>query len=97
MASRPGAPNEERSWLQARGQAELSFTRDGFEPRGAVPSLPSGAKRSARWSSREVSRVLMGLLVEMFVAEGDALVVGIDETLQRRAMGGRSLPRVGLL
>jgi hypothetical protein len=38
----------------------------------------------ARWSSRKVSRVLLGLLVEMFVAEGDPLVVGIDETLERR-------------
>ena len=38
----------------------------------------------ARWPSREVSRVLMGLLVEMFVAEGAPLVVGIDETLERR-------------
>jgi hypothetical protein len=38
----------------------------------------------ASWSSREVSRVLLGLLVEMFVAEGDPLVVGIDETLERR-------------
>jgi hypothetical protein len=38
----------------------------------------------ARWSSREASRILLGLLVEMFVAEGDPLVVGIDETLERR-------------
>ncbi len=38
----------------------------------------------ASWSSREVSRVLLGLLVEMFVPEGDPLVVGIDETLERR-------------
>src|SRR5215218_185107 len=37
----------------------------------------------ARWSSREASRVLLGLLVEMFVPEGDPLVVGIDETLER--------------
>src|SRR5919202_6874241 len=35
-------------------------------------------------SSRAVSRVLLGLLVEMFVPEGDPLVVGIDETLERR-------------
>jgi len=28
--------------------------------------------------------VLLGLLVEMLVAEGDPLVVGIDETLERR-------------
>jgi hypothetical protein len=38
----------------------------------------------ASWSSREVNRVLLGLLVEAFVPEGDPLVVGIDETLERR-------------
>jgi hypothetical protein len=35
-------------------------------------------------SSAKASRVLLGLLVEMFVPEGDPLVVGIDETLERR-------------
>ena len=38
----------------------------------------------ARWSSLEVGRVLLGLLVEAFVPEGSPLVVGIDETLERR-------------
>ena len=38
----------------------------------------------ARWSSREVSRILLGLLVETFVPEGEPLVVGIDETVERR-------------
>lgn len=38
----------------------------------------------ARWSSREASRVLLGLLVKAFVPEGCPLVVGIDETLERR-------------
>ena len=38
----------------------------------------------ASWSSRKVSRVLLGLLVEAFVPEGDRVVVGIDETLERR-------------
>jgi hypothetical protein len=38
----------------------------------------------ARWSSLKTSRVLLGLLVEMLVPEGDPLVVGIDETLERR-------------
>ncbi len=37
----------------------------------------------AAWSSREASRVLLGLLVKTFVPEGP-LVVGIDETLERR-------------
>ena len=38
----------------------------------------------ASWSSLKVSRVLLGLLVEAFVEEGSPLVVGIDETLERR-------------
>jgi hypothetical protein len=37
----------------------------------------------ASWSSRQASRALLGLLVETFVPEGP-LVVGIDETLERR-------------
>src|SRR5215216_1996942 len=48
----------------------------------------------ARWSSREASRVLLGLLVEMFVPEGDPLVVGIDETLERRY--GRKISAKGV-
>jgi hypothetical protein len=37
----------------------------------------------AVWSSREASRVLLGSLVETFAPEGP-LVLGIDETLERR-------------
>jgi DDE superfamily endonuclease len=38
----------------------------------------------ASWASLKASRVLVGLLVETFVPEGDPLVLGIDETLERR-------------
>jgi DDE superfamily endonuclease len=38
----------------------------------------------AVWSSRDASRILLGLLIEAFVPEGGPLVVGIDETLERR-------------
>src|SRR5918995_1247173 len=38
----------------------------------------------AKWSSMEASRILLDSLVEVFVPEGDPLVVGIDETLERR-------------
>jgi hypothetical protein len=39
----------------------------------------------ASWSSREASRLLLGLLVEAFVPEGGGpLVLGVDETLERR-------------
>src|SRR5215213_1661508 len=45
----------------------------------------------AVWSSREASRILLGLLVEAFVPEGP-LVLGIDETVERR-WARRYLPR----
>jgi len=45
----------------------------------------------ASWSSREASRVLLGLLVEAFVPEGP-LVLGVDETLERR-WGRRIAPK----
>ena len=37
----------------------------------------------ARWSSLEASRILLGLLLEAFVGEGP-LILGLDETLERR-------------
>jgi hypothetical protein len=37
----------------------------------------------ARWSSLKASRILLGLLLEAFVGEGP-LILGIDETLERR-------------
>jgi hypothetical protein len=38
----------------------------------------------ARWSSREVSRRLLGMLVETFVPVDGPVVVGLDETIERR-------------
>ena len=38
----------------------------------------------AKWSSREASRLLLELLVKAFAPEGEPLVVGVDETLERR-------------
>jgi hypothetical protein len=38
----------------------------------------------ARWSSLQASRILLGLLLEAFVAGDGALVLGLDETLERR-------------
>jgi hypothetical protein len=37
----------------------------------------------ARWSGLEASRILLGVLLDAFVGEG-RLIVGIDETLERR-------------
>lgn len=38
----------------------------------------------ARWSAFDISRILLGLLVRVFVGMGIPLVVGVDETLERR-------------
>lgn len=38
----------------------------------------------ATWSSREASRVLLGLLIRTFCPDGGPLILGIDETLERR-------------
>jgi DDE superfamily endonuclease len=38
----------------------------------------------ARWSSRALSRILLRLLVEIFVSPDAPIVVGIDETIERR-------------
>jgi hypothetical protein len=38
----------------------------------------------ATWSGREVSRVLLGMLVRTFVPTSSPLVIGVDETLERR-------------
>jgi hypothetical protein len=47
----------------------------------------------ARWSSREASRILLGLLVEAFAPEGP-LVLGVDETLERRGEAREFWPKV---
>lgn len=48
----------------------------------------------ASWSGREASRVLLGLLVEAFVADGEPLVIGVDETLERRS--GKKIAAKGI-
>jgi hypothetical protein len=38
----------------------------------------------AKWSSRALSRILLGLLVSLCVPENAPVVIGIDETIERR-------------
>jgi DDE superfamily endonuclease len=47
----------------------------------------------AVWSSRQASRILLGLLVATFAAEGP-LVLGIDETIERRR--GKKIAAAGI-
>lgn len=46
----------------------------------------------ASWSSLEVSKILFGLLLKAFV-KGKELVIGGDETLERRR--GKKIPHLG--
>src|SRR3989442_4251780 len=48
----------------------------------------------ATWSSRELSRLLLGLLVRLFVAGKEPVILGIDETIERRP--GRQIASRGV-
>src|SRR5260370_6781569 len=48
----------------------------------------------AAWSSRELSRLLLGLLVRLFVAGKEPVILGIDETIERRR--GRQIAARGV-
>lgn len=48
----------------------------------------------AKWSSLELSRLLLGLLVRLFVAGNEPVILGIDETIERRR--GRKIAARGV-
>jgi hypothetical protein len=48
----------------------------------------------AKWSSRELSRRLLVMLVHLFFAENEPLIMGIDETIERRR--GRKIAARGV-
>jgi hypothetical protein len=48
----------------------------------------------AKWSSRELSRVLLVLLVHLFVAGNEPMILGLDETIERRR--GRKIAARGV-
>ena len=47
-----------------------------------------------KWSSKKLSEVLLNLLVSAFIKEGEALVFGIDDTIERR--WGRKISKRGI-
>src|SRR3712207_5810858 len=71
------------------GSALRAMGLDGFERFHRYHRVLS----RARWSTLEASRVLLGLLLEAFVGEGP-LILGIDETLERRY--GRKISAKGV-
>src|SRR6266446_3843934 len=48
----------------------------------------------AKWSSRELSRLLLGVLVRLFVPAKEPVILGIDETIERRR--GRQIAARGV-
>jgi hypothetical protein len=48
----------------------------------------------AKWSSRELSRVVLVLLVHLFVAGNEPVILGLDETIERRQ--GRKIAARGV-
>jgi hypothetical protein len=48
----------------------------------------------ARWSSRELSRLLLVVLVRLFLAENEPVIMGLDETIERRR--GRNIATRGV-
>ena len=48
----------------------------------------------ANWSSRELSRLLLVVLVKLLVPENEPLIMGIDETIERRR--GRKIAARGV-
>jgi hypothetical protein len=68
----------------ARTYRDGDFARDGTEPGTAVSERVTRVLNRARWSSRALSRIVLHLLVKTFVPDGASIVVGIDETIERR-------------
>jgi hypothetical protein len=46
-------------------------------------TITAGAGR-ANWSSRTLSRLLLQVLIRIFVPDTAPIIVGIDETIERR-------------
>ena len=67
---------------------------DGMLGRQAVPERVTRVLNRATWSSRELSRLVLGLLVRLFVPGNEPLILGIDETIERRR--GRQIAARGV-
>jgi hypothetical protein len=72
-----------RSSLRARGPLASTLRAVGLEDERRFCRYHRVLSRAV-WSGKEASRILLELLIKTFVAEGAPLVVGVDETLERR-------------
>ena len=62
---------------------DSNFTDNGFAGRRPISELPPGAER-AKWSGLELSKILLGLLVAAFAVLDVPLMIGADDTIERR-------------
>jgi hypothetical protein len=82
MASRPGAASRSFSAAPGRRTVSAALRVMGLGQTEQFQRYHRVLNRAV-WSGTEVSRVLLSLLVRTFVPSGP-LVIGVDETLQRR-------------
>src|SRR5712692_10962949 len=67
---------------------------DGMLGRKTIPERVTRVLNRATWSSRELSRLLLGLLVRLFFPGNEPVIMGIDETIERRR--GRKIAARGV-
>src|SRR6266702_1307841 len=77
-----------------RANGGRHLARDGMRRRKAIPERVTRVLNRATWSSRELSRVLVVLLVKLFVPTDAPMVMGLDETIERRP--GRKIAARGV-
>jgi hypothetical protein len=86
-----------RDWSDAgswRANGCCHLESDGMRRREAIPERVTRVLNRAKWSSRELSRVLLVLLVHLFVAGNEPVILGLDETIERRR--GRKIAARGV-
>ena len=80
--------------VRAPGQRTVTSWLRGMGLRGERPCTNShrGLNR-APWSTLQTGKILLGVIVTWLVPPGAVIVLGADETLERRS--GRKLPATG--
>ena len=69
------------SW---RAYGDSHLTSDGTGQGKAIPERVTRVLNRAQWSSRALSRIVLLLLVSIFVPADAPIIVGLDETIERR-------------
>jgi hypothetical protein len=91
MGQGAGDRSNPGSW---RANCDGHLASNGMLAGQAVPERVTRVLNRAKWSSRELSRRVLVVLVRLFVPGNDPLILGIDETIERRR--GRQIAARGV-